>query len=751
MMIIAFKASLLLLLAALLDLAVLRKHAPASTRHLVWTAATIALLALPLMSAALPSWNVAMAERTPFSIQPATRRTADIVQTTAPTYSEAAAITPQARPQREIPWTIVGLIAYAIVALLLFLKVLGEHLIVGRVCGAAGKLDAPAWQALLVQAKSELGITRDVELLLSDHSIMPLTFGTRAPRVLLPASALGWAYTRRRSVLLHELAHVARNDCLTQTLAAVTCAMYWPHPGVWYAARRLRTERELACDDRAVMSGVSPQTYARDLLEIAYAHRAPRLVTAAVSMATSSVEQRIHALLEGNGKRMRHRRNVTATVLTLAVLLLPPLAAVRAQNTQVFTGRWTVRPATQQESELSAASVYFTMHTPGLNTFYVEQSKLHNFSPDWLAGTNSSKTFELRRDAGTFRFKGDFQNGRGEGEFEFTPSVAFADELKRRGMDAPTPEQMFTLAKHGMELEFLDGLKQHGYAQPTTEGLVTASNTGVDVAYLKMLAQERPRAHTLDDAVTHWNNPPVPPTPGIPPAPPAFEPKPPIPPEPPRPLVPNEVVPTAPASSTLPPPPPLDPPPGPSLQTPTTGRWIVTPRGPTSYLELLWDDDTQWRKYVATTEFSAFPTIERDAGRFDFRGELRANGGSGEFDFTPRREFIAVMRELGFTEQRITDHDLKNLAWGNIGEAEVREFKSLFSELTLRNVVDMAIRDVTPDYVRSVRAAGAPVPTVREVNDLRFAGITASDVRRVVASGMTSPSSNQIIRALRQR
>ena len=76
-----------------------------------------------------------------------------------------------------------------------------------------------------------------------------MTYGTRRPTLVLPASADAWTDDRRRAVLLHELAHVARRDCFVQRLTSLACALYWPHPGVWWAARRLRTERELACDD----------------------------------------------------------------------------------------------------------------------------------------------------------------------------------------------------------------------------------------------------------------------------------------------------------------------------------------------------------------------------------------------------------------------------------------------------------------------------------------------------------------------
>ena len=42
------------------------------------------------------------------------------------------------------------------------------------------------------------------------RDVMPLTFGTLAPAIVLPASADEWTEERRRAVLLHELAHIAR-------------------------------------------------------------------------------------------------------------------------------------------------------------------------------------------------------------------------------------------------------------------------------------------------------------------------------------------------------------------------------------------------------------------------------------------------------------------------------------------------------------------------------------------------------------
>ena len=75
---------------------------------------------------------------------------------------------------------------------------------------------------------------------------------------------------RRRLVLLHELAHIRRYDCLTQLVAQAACALHWFNPLVWLAKSRMQSERELACDDLVLGAGTLPSTYAADLLELAY-------------------------------------------------------------------------------------------------------------------------------------------------------------------------------------------------------------------------------------------------------------------------------------------------------------------------------------------------------------------------------------------------------------------------------------------------------------------------------------------------
>lgn len=186
------------------------------------------------------------------------------------------------------------------------------------------------WPVPLVRRLcTELGIERRVKLLEGESTTMPLTWGVFRPVVLLPSTAAEWPAGRLETVLRHELAHVRRLDVLTQLIAEIACALHWFNPLVWLVAKRLRIEREMACDDDVLASGSPPSEYAADLVALARSLRPAKACYAAIAMARPAhLTDRVHALLDDERRRGGIRVTHALAASAASILVVAPLAAV---------------------------------------------------------------------------------------------------------------------------------------------------------------------------------------------------------------------------------------------------------------------------------------------------------------------------------------------------------------------------------------------------------------------------------------
>jgi beta-lactamase regulating signal transducer with metallopeptidase domain len=235
--------------------AMLRKaEASAAARHMAWLLGVAALLALPLF------WWLAPPLRLPILRTDAAIAAAAL----PPPIGLSAPATPD-----WLGWQAALLLVYVLGAALLLLRFALCRRMVARLWRDAEPARDPAWQDLLSRVSRQMRPSRPVELRIARGPAMPMTWGTLAPKVLLPAEARAWPPERRRLVLLHELAHVARRDSLSRSAASLACALYWFHPGAWLAARRLRMEQEHAADDRVLKAGAGARTYALSLIYLA--------------------------------------------------------------------------------------------------------------------------------------------------------------------------------------------------------------------------------------------------------------------------------------------------------------------------------------------------------------------------------------------------------------------------------------------------------------------------------------------------
>ena len=246
----------------------------------------------------------------------------------AAVHSPEAALTDTERPM-SIAFMLLALwMAGVAVALGRFLA---GHLRLWWIQRHMDPITDPTWIELSTRVARQLCLPTVVRLLRCRRPTMPVCWGVRRPALLLPADADTWTVERRKIVLLHELAHAKRRDCLTQAIGQLAVAVHWFNPLVWLAVRRLRAERERACDDLVLAAGASAPEYADHLLEIARNFRTVGCPSwAAVAMARSSqLEGRLLAILDRHRDRRTLTRRACAAAAALAVVMVGTLAAVQ--------------------------------------------------------------------------------------------------------------------------------------------------------------------------------------------------------------------------------------------------------------------------------------------------------------------------------------------------------------------------------------------------------------------------------------
>ena len=336
------KATILLLVAW--GVSLLLRRSSAAARHQMWTAALLAVLALPVLSMLLPTWRVPVFSA-PVGAEFAepSRSAEESIELTPPAAESHVSdvevggvdgAAPRLGGPAEVGeaerWQLLPLL-WAFGALLLLSRLLVAAIGAWKVV----RESAPVTDADLVAAVGplcrQLGMHCEVALVEHPRITMPMAWGVLQQTVLLPPAARTWTEARRRVVLLHELAHLKRWDCQTLLLARVVTALHWFNPLAWLALRRLQAEREHACDDLVLTSGTPGADYAQHLLDVARAlHSSLSPGWAMVAMARpSELEGRLLAILDPNVDRGQTRRIARLGGVSVIACLVIPLASLQ--------------------------------------------------------------------------------------------------------------------------------------------------------------------------------------------------------------------------------------------------------------------------------------------------------------------------------------------------------------------------------------------------------------------------------------
>lgn len=146
-------------------------------------------------------------------------------------------------------------------------RMMGGALFINRARHRFTYQPTDAWKEKVNIFCEKLQLKRCVKLLESGYVNVPMVIGHLKPVILVPVGLLaGLPAGQVEAVLLHELAHIRRNDYVVNCLQTIVETVFFFNPGLLWISSILRDERENCCDDIALAQTKNKKEFVQALI-----------------------------------------------------------------------------------------------------------------------------------------------------------------------------------------------------------------------------------------------------------------------------------------------------------------------------------------------------------------------------------------------------------------------------------------------------------------------------------------------------
>ena len=208
----------------------------------------------------------------------------------------AAALSPTAAPLSAAPLTVPVTVHWPLYAALAWFAI--TAILMARVSWSLAYIRGLKRRAVL------LGRRGNIRVLTSAEVAVPMAAGFVRRAIIFPQSVIDELSPEEfEQVLCHEMAHLRRGDDWTQLIHAIAQAVFFMNPAIYWIGRRLKIEREMACDDWVVSTIGHPRPYAACLTHLHELTRrtpAPQLAPGAITRRRWQLRARVEALLQAD-------------------------------------------------------------------------------------------------------------------------------------------------------------------------------------------------------------------------------------------------------------------------------------------------------------------------------------------------------------------------------------------------------------------------------------------------------------------
>lgn len=179
-----------------------------------------------------------------------------------------------------------------------------------------------AWQKYVQKLAAQLQIPRKVKLLISHQVTVPVMLGFFKPLILVPVAMVNnLSEVQLEAVLLHELAHIKRNDYLLNIFQSIVETILFFNPFIWMISKVIRIEREHCCDDLVIANTAQPIQYAHALVALAEHRLSANRLTLAAANSKQHLFHRIKRIMEMKTRHLNYTQKFLAVLIIASSLV----------------------------------------------------------------------------------------------------------------------------------------------------------------------------------------------------------------------------------------------------------------------------------------------------------------------------------------------------------------------------------------------------------------------------------------------
>lgn len=211
------------------------------------------------------------------------------------------------------------------------------------------------WQQKLKEFCTKISISRPVTLLQSELVSVPVAIGWLKPVILVPVGMLCQLSPEQvESILLHELAHISRQDYLVNIMQGIVEAVFFFNPALLWLSSLIRQEREACCDD-VVLAHINRKSDYLEALLAMGSNTGKVNLAMSLSAGSNQLKNRLKRMIYRENQKLSFREAFSlllGIIFITAFTILPKAEATIQQHTSTPVVKGNYLRAADYNSQL---------------------------------------------------------------------------------------------------------------------------------------------------------------------------------------------------------------------------------------------------------------------------------------------------------------------------------------------------------------------------------------------------------------